>query len=247
MRIKNIFFALILLTTIACNKTETTVEGNQTVAGTDNLTAEALYPHTEEMLKNHGSLYLNSNKSCMTCHGENLLGGTSKVSCQKCHVDYPHNALFAMGKAHGERFGAIIAQMRANGDRVKDFEYLRVNSCTQCHNAKKDPTKKLHPYSAKNISCNSCHLPFPHGKHDDAGNGKALQASCHNCHRPTADETKLTYMPTKKSCAQCHDDNEIGTKAVTKFMTEEEAEQISSCLDEIRDGNECALKPAAKE
>jgi len=59
-------------------------------------TCHASYPHPPEWSlfnnpKNHAQFIQNSNwdfTKCRTCHGENLTGGRSGVSCYSCHPEY---------------------------------------------------------------------------------------------------------------------------------------------------------------
>lgn len=241
---RNAYFGLffILLALAGCQKDNTITE--KLLVDRQTLSA-AIYPHTSEMLKDHGTIYLNNKKSCTTCHGDDLSGGTSKISCQKCHADYPHAPLYAMGKNHGEQFGKLIAKMRAESQDPSDGKYLNNNSCTMCHSSEK-AVPDAHAESAKNVSCNSCHIGFAHdSSHGKYGGSKILKSSCFSCHtNDGADKTVRNHMPNYNNCNACHDDNSIGTKPVLQFMTEEEAEQVGGCLYDIREGNDCVLKPA---
>lgn len=139
---------------------------------------EAIYPHPENWKQgvSHGSYYLKNTTSCTACHGGDLSGGTSKVSCTSCHTGFPHSPEFKTTALHGQQF---------YGDR---------QSCTACHG--KD-------YSGGDIgvSCTKCHN-YPHSPTwaDPKAHGAAFITISQTLGQPS-DPLKKDL----KACMMCHD------------------------------------------
>ena len=60
---------------------------------------------------------------CQPCHGKLLTGGTSEVSCKKCHTTYPHTTGWVLA-SNANFHGKIIAGMQ-----------WRMDECKKCHGA----------------------------------------------------------------------------------------------------------------
>ena len=45
--------------------------------------------HTANWISDHGAAYLSNPNSCKECHGSDLLGGISTVSCSRSSTDRP--------------------------------------------------------------------------------------------------------------------------------------------------------------
>lgn len=88
---------------------------------------------------------------CQSCHGTDLKGGSSGVSCFKCHEDYPHPSGWKSGNGHGTNFSGRFTSISEK------------TSCWNCHgkpvvfdNVQNKTTL------GKQSFCNSCHTAYPH-------------------------------------------------------------------------------------
>ncbi|NJD91243.1 MAG: hypothetical protein FIA91_06985, partial [Geobacter sp.] len=123
------------------------------------VTVDASGKHQPGWLTSHGASYLNDASTCVACHGANLTGGNSGVSCssttfngQSCHASLPHpkpwpahnlatNQLNACSPCHGVGLaGGAVAP-----------------ACSKCH-------VSLAPGTAPVLgACVSCHSAPPNG------------------------------------------------------------------------------------
>lgn len=141
---------------------------------------------------NHGDKVLQSGlASCAECHGKDYSGGTSKISCFKCHADYPHGADWLASGKEGSH-GKYLSK--------KSFD---LSSCQPCHGKELQGGDGI-------MACTKCHATYPHTgdwmtKGKDNFHGRYLQnanyamAECQVCHG-------ADYMggSGKKPCFQCH-------------------------------------------
>jgi len=151
-----------------------------------------VFPHPVgwEKPDSHGVAALGDAKSgCKDCHGTDLLGGWSGVSCYECHANYPHVEGWVAPSAHG-------AAYLANKDSCK----------TQCHGA--DLTGGL-----SGVACNKCHSDYPHvdpnwtAPGNLSGHANTFIADinagninvCKECHGASYD-----VLLDGKSCLTCH-------------------------------------------
>lgn len=94
----------------------------------------------------HGAFLKSANfndTSCQRCHAKNYLGGTSGVSCFKCHMQYPHSTGWVDTSAtsfHGAALKAIN---------------FNLQSCEACH-------AQNFQGGASGVSCYTCHSLYPH-------------------------------------------------------------------------------------
>jgi len=159
-----------------------------------------------------------NNSTCTQCHGADLLGGISKVSCfstaigaQNCHAGGPgdgHGSEWAQPSQHG-LLGAMATPAVSAG-----FAY-----CTKCHG--------FNFNNGNAVSCFSCHTTAPHppkpwhgttstgSNHVFTDPGNAGQ--CAKCHLGGANLTTLPPPPaqpagTAPGCFNntlCHSSNHI--------------------------------------
>ena len=187
---------------------------------TEKTKGKFIFPHTENFKKTkvHGDRYntFKEDGLCELCHGVDLLGGKSKISCRKCHghtkefLDYASDPNLAPDKSFHE---ATL------------FENL--NNCIVCHNRDENTlTKKRVCKSAINLkntnidSCNKCH-DYPHSntwasseKHGEnfikewernnaSIYGAKDKPSCLDCHAKNSSirqKNASTFAPECKSC-----------------------------------------------
>jgi hypothetical protein len=153
--------------------------------------------HPDEWAKmslqdNHGAKVKQSGLvSCAECHGKDYKGGVSKVSCFKCHADYPHAADWMAAENSGSH-GKYAA--------AKGYD---LTGCQPCHG-------KDYLGGDGKESCFKCHTTYPHvndwlspGK--EKFHGVYLQtknfatAECQVCHG-----ADFKGGPAKDPCFKCH-------------------------------------------
>lgn len=116
--------------------------------------------------------------SCRQCHGGNYAGGTSGVSCFKCHGAYPHAVAFAGGAGHE---GYLLSHI------------FPLPACQSCHGA------SYIGGTITNVSCESsgCHA-------DASGIGKSPE-TCNTCHGDFRAPSSLTGTSLLLSAAPPRD------------------------------------------
>ena len=82
-------------------------------------------------------------ESCKDCHGVSFEGGTSGVSCYKCHDNFPHPVTWATPK-HPNSHGVYLEEGGGS-----------INECKSCHGVNLDGGNS-------GVACSDCH-----GLHDD--------------------------------------------------------------------------------
>ncbi len=146
----------------------------------------------------HGKLVLEStfkNQNCATCHGADLKGGTSGVSCQTsgCHTIYPHSEAW-VDSSSTEFHGLFL---KASG--------YALDACQECHG------NDFKGAGFEEKSCYRCHNVYPHGENfADEDNPQyhgnvAAQLdynleTCQECH---GEDFKGNGVE-EKNCYQCH-------------------------------------------
>lgn len=127
---------------------------------------------------NHPAMYISSPEQCRECHGADLLGGISKVSCfsadrngVSCHAQGPrHPDGWSAAEAHGAR--AKAAAVGANG----------MAFCTNCHGA------DYRGGGTSQKDCLRCHTTAPHPAKPWTGTRSHTSAdpsnapACARCH-----------------------------------------------------------------
>jgi hypothetical protein len=158
---------------------------------------------------NHGAKVLQSGlASCAECHGKDYTGDASKVSCYKCHADYPHSQDWLASGKEGSH-GAYLNKKSYN-----------LSSCQPCHGSDfQGGTGKA--------SCFKCHATYPHASDWMAkdkekfhgrylANAKYALAECQLCHG-----ADYKGGDTKTSCYKCHNsfphDSNWLTKGSSQF------------------------------
>ena len=154
----------------------------------------------------HGAaviLSVNKSSSCKTCHGEDYTGGTSEVSCYKCHVGYPHGDDFV----HTAKMPDIFWNIRASCATCHGADYkggetygipdsLSSKNCTRCHQQAEGPE-----------TCNTCHGSsenFAPPK-DRLGNMDISEITV-GVHQKHLTDTSVTIVAMNEDCMACHPD-----------------------------------------
>ena len=140
----------------------------------------------------HGAKVLVSGlASCASCHGSDFRGGTSKVSCFKCHETYPHGGEWS-----------IVGHSLFHGRYLAGVGY-ETASCTPCHG------QDLQDSDGKK-NCRSCHALYPHAVGWQQKGAAAFHGAwaknanwdltaCKGCHGP-----EFQGSVGKQSCYACH-------------------------------------------
>ncbi len=136
--------------------------------------------HAGDFLAQHFTLFRADSGSCISCHGVDLQGGISKVSCysasidgQRCHPGGPGG--HSMGWSDPANHGT--AAKGPPGDALSGLA-----SCTPCHGTGFQ--------GGSGLSCFSCHgVPAPHPR--GSWRGRLTHTTTHQGNAPV--------------CAQCHD------------------------------------------
>lgn len=146
------------------------------------------FPHQENWKEpeNHGVFVLKSGgtKNCATsCHGGDLRGGSSKISCFSCHKNnYPHEKNWTQLDNHGKKYleSKESCSTKCHGQDLKGG--LSQISCTKCHT--------IYPHSSS----------FGEKSHGQIAKEAGIKATCAtNCHGQD-----LSVKVTDKSCLDCH-------------------------------------------
>ncbi|MEW6441533.1 MAG: hypothetical protein AB1640_11425 [bacterium] len=174
--------ALSLSLCLSCMATPDDGDG-ESDPDTEALHAEAAWPQAGV----HGQEYLADPGSCASsCHGEDLGGGFSGVSCADCHGDFPHPQGWGDAARHGEAARTPDALSRCGDCHGADFRGGPSGAgCLTCH--------PLYPHDA------DWPAPEVHGAtvlaQDPVAAGCAT--SCHG--------TDFAGGASRVSCSECHD------------------------------------------
>jgi predicted CxxxxCH...CXXCH cytochrome family protein len=125
-----------------------------------------------------------SSNNCRACHGEDLTGGTSGVSCAECHLALPHPPSWTDTSSAG--FHGLVA--RTDSGRM----------CEACHGV--DFRGGL-----SGVSCFDCHSAYPHIENTNWAGPVTADTTFHGwTAMSTADEPG-------QSCKPCHGADFHGT------------------------------------
>ncbi|GAB4176762.1 MAG: hypothetical protein Kow00108_12170 [Calditrichia bacterium] len=194
-------------------------------------TCHTTFPHETDWVSGdtgglHASLIRSDSLStddCTSCHGTDLKGGTSQVSCYTCHTTYPHSNDWVQegGGAHA----AFLIE--------SEFD---LTSCQSCHGS--DYTG-----GSSKVSCYTCHNSYPHDKNwvseESDNHGEFLEENdfnlslCSSCHG-----SDFTGDDTGVSCYTCHEQyphsNDIaqpGAERFHSYLIKAENWDLSECQD----------------
>jgi len=173
----------------------------------------------------HYNMFVNNSENCKTCHGEDLDGGQSGVSCTSCHHKWENTKEISHGNeftsnneacltCHGEDLNGCLVDKSCfschHNEGSKNWKNnhrgtatITLNTCNGCHSESID-------------SCNDCHHSGWTGSHEEEynaspnscndchNNGNPIN-SCSDCHHPEwtgshGDE----YNASPNSCNDCH-------------------------------------------
>jgi predicted CxxxxCH...CXXCH cytochrome family protein len=150
----------------------------------------------------------NGVEDCRKCHGQDLKGGTSGVSCYKCHSAYPHATNWTSASDTTDFHGKFVRKAynwdytkcgACHGTNLKGGGNGEV-SCFKCHQSAQTDL----------LSCNTCHGRFISSSSDTAGfapptdlNGNSstsyVGVGAHQSHL-----TAKNSLAGKLNCVSCH-------------------------------------------
>jgi predicted CxxxxCH...CXXCH cytochrome family protein len=133
--------------------------------------ADSLSPNFHGVVLKGASYNANN---CQQCHAKSLQGGTSSVSCYKCHQQYPHSTGW-VDTTSTNFHGAALKTLNFN-----------LQSCQACHAANFQG-------GTSSVSCYTCHKLYPHvagwtQSSSSAFHGKEIMSEqwsmdgCKTCH-----------------------------------------------------------------
>jgi len=172
------------------------------------------YPHMEGYRDDplHGKRFFDRKEICKSCHGDDLLGGISKVSCKKCHPAYPHSEkdkVCGVRKEESCKHGSMYWNDRT--------------SCSKCHQINRED-KDTYTMELVKKSCQDCHA-YPHKEdwlladiHGVAyfremakdlpkkNKNYQLKVTCLDCHDSLGKVRQRNKKVDIPECAECHAD-----------------------------------------
>ncbi len=163
----------------------------------------------------HGNDYYTDPQNCKACHGEDLDGGTSGVSCRGCH----HSG---WSGTHGEEYAADPDNCKAchgedlnGGDASSDCSSCHhedavgkwqhgdyhtlpdTDNCADCHGADLTGANSL-------VSCFSCHSDISAFNCSNCHTGAAISYA-DSAHGNTSYGVDRSGTGTEGDCIHCHD------------------------------------------
>lgn len=141
----------------------------------------------------HGNMVKDSQsgyENCVTCHGDDYQGGTSGVSCYKCHTSYPHPMEWIM-PGSGDFHGTAVLN---STNKAQD--------CQACHGDDYNG-------GSSEKSCYTCHSLYPH----PSGFANPASDSFHTSIMPEI------LWNIRTGCISCHGDDYKGKGYADKNCT----------------------------
>lgn len=150
--------------------------------------------------------------SCKTCHGNDYMGGSTGISCIKCHTLHKDGWMQTSSSNFHGRFIADTLKWNLNNCKTcHNSDYSGGNtgvSCLMCHTSSSGPE-----------ACNTCHGNSEHIYPPKALNGSTdpsyLGVGAHDAHLTTNMDERFS---APVACNECHldisgfnDPNHIGT------------------------------------
>lgn len=159
--------------------------------------------------------------SCRSCHGTDFKGGTTGVSCMKCHTTSPHSKPW-------------LTSTGATTYKHSTVDTTNASACGSCHaKGAKLLTPTTPPADAGCFNSTLCHgsaaghvLPYPGSAHL----GTTDVTSCLTCHAQGSATSTYT-AGTKPDCRSCHLNANPGTSP-----------QCSDCHGSVANDKTGALK-----
>jgi len=157
----------------------------------------------------HRNDFFTNPQNCKACHGEDLTGGSSGVSCSSCH----HSG---WGGTHAEAFAENPSNCKdCHGEDLAGG--LSGASCVPCHHSEESPQfhhggTEIHVASE---NCDGCHGELLRGGYTNtscrSGPCHPDRDKCSPCHETLQSHPVHTVTnstgPTPLGCEVCHDED----------------------------------------
>lgn len=198
---------------------------------------------------------LQTDGDCRSCHGADLTGGTSVVSCDDCHAPgwrtdctYCHggqlNATGAPPKDIDGQLNAALISFPAHAEHVAGYDHGPFG-CTQCHDK---PTDALTPgHIFDDVTPGYGELDYTQGLSPIA---TYYGGTCSNvyCHGDGIVPGQITNDQTNLQCYDCHADQVDNTywyKMSGRHQLHlDEGMSCSECHLSVVDANQVIINPA---
>lgn len=137
-------------------------------------------PHGDDPLAGHAALAADSTESCKACHGEDYAGGSSGVSCLRCHPSGPPFRL------HPPEWANTLA----DHGTFPDAYHWSLCATAACHGTAlggSEAGTRNAPSCFASTACHQVTLPVPHSRPFTApashgAQGRDREKYCFNCH-----------------------------------------------------------------
>ena len=179
------------------------------LSGVSCSSCHALYPHLLgwKNYDGHGKYVLttlaNDKTSCKTCHGSDLKGGSSGVSCYSCHTNYPHETGWKEAVNHGPKaYGTLKNSCAAGNCHGTTFQGTpQAPACSRCHNDfPHTDSKWMTPDKTKNAAVRDDRF---HGDRFIWDIQRGETTPCTKCHG-TDYGRNIGVAGLNFQCTQCH-------------------------------------------
>ncbi len=163
----------------------------------------------------HGPEATCQTETCTECHGDDLSGGTSGVSCDSCHASgwrtdcvYCHGGTDNTTGAPPSNFlGSASALFPEHTSHVEENNHIAWDDCTQCHTRPTDVLSPGHFLVGDTTGC-VAELDFAAGLSRAGtygGSGSCTNLYCHsNGQSSTSVNTTAARTGTTYGCDGCH-------------------------------------------
>ena len=151
--------------------------------------------------------------SCSECHGSDLSGGISKVSCTPCHLNGSPFVLTNCTSCHGNPPTGTVAPNLGGTHAVHNALPNVANVCNSCHNGAGSGTLK-HDNSAVDVMFLSSYNAKSGTASYDAASSTCSKVSCHGGQTTPGWLSGATIDVTQ--CTGCH---AYGTAEYNSFVS----------------------------
>lgn len=163
----------------------------------------------------HGPEMKLSKQDCRLCHGSDLTGGSSQVSCDSCHsAGWRTNCIFCHGGANGDTTGLPPRDINEQTDPTKiSFPAHAVHAkptitspmaCTQCHKPNLSVLTAGHIFDKPPLRA----VMFFQGGLSPTGTYDQNTKTCGSlyCHGDGQTGGSVVFNAPKRTCHDCHPD-----------------------------------------
>jgi predicted CXXCH cytochrome family protein len=160
----------------------------------------------------HGNDYSTEPQNCKACHGEDLDGGSSGISCDDCHHDWTGT--------HADAFNDDPTSCQpCHGDSI--------SFCADCHHSGWTGTHG-EEYAANADNCKACHGDNLDGDEDQDRN-------CGHCHHEEASgqwqHGDYHTLPDADNCTDCHGADFTGANSLVSCFSCHSGISALDCTD----------------